>query len=76
MLVFYSILIVMKSKTNSVHETCIQSVNKAVEAKRQRLLWLKAAIFMPGKIFLFLVIDDAYYHCQEDHSNCHAFLHP
>ena len=41
-----TILIVTKSKTHSVEETCIQSVDKAVEANRQRLLFnLKAALF-------------------------------
>ena len=40
-----TILIVMNSKTNSVDETCIQSVNKTIEANGQRLLFiLKAAI--------------------------------
>ena len=44
----------MKSKTNSVQETCIHSVSKAVEANRQRLLSImKATLLMPGRIFLF-----------------------
>ena len=52
----------MKSKTNSVQETCIHSVSKAVEANRQRLLSImKATIFMPGRIFLFFIRDDANY---------------
>ena len=58
-----TILIVMKSKTNSVQETCILSVSKAFEANRQRLLSiLKATLFMPGRIFLFFIRDDANYH--------------
>ena len=41
-----AILIVMKSKTNSVEETRFQSVNMPDEADRQRLLFiLKAALF-------------------------------
>ena len=58
-----TILIVTKSKTYSVEETCIQSVDKAVEANRQRLLFiLKGTLFMTGRIFLFFIRDDANYH--------------